>query len=222
MAEFQGMRKCWGILLLSVVVGGCATGTQPTEQVRTVNAMTVTMSDTLWRRRAFEQRHGGCAAHPAVADAARIVADLSTAHANGTQVRVGILRSDIPNAYILAGGDLYVTFGMLELICSEDDMAAVLAHELSHLDDLSAFDTRGMSAEDRLRIEAEADDRAAMLLIDAGYEPAALGRMIARLVDEQPAGWAVHRCDRLSERIGHDAGELSIADAQMSVAAANY
>ncbi len=192
------------------VAGGCAVTVPPESQsprqqpARAMGVMATSSSDALWRRRAFERQHGGRVSHPAAAAAvARIVADLSAARGSEIGVQVNVLRSRVPNAYILASGDMYVTLGMLEMICTDDELAAVVAHELSHLDDLAAFDTSGMNDDQRLHIESEADDRAVFLLLDAGYEPAALFRMISRLTDEQPAGWARHRCRRLAGRIGH-------------------
>jgi predicted Zn-dependent protease len=44
-----------------------------------------------------------------------------------------ILESDKPNAFALPGGYVYINRGLLEKIDSEDEIAACLAHEISHI-----------------------------------------------------------------------------------------
>jgi predicted Zn-dependent protease len=44
-----------------------------------------------------------------------------------------LLRSDIPNAFALPGGKIYVTVGLLEIMESERELAAVLGHEVGHV-----------------------------------------------------------------------------------------
>lgn len=47
---------------------------------------------------------------------------------------VAVVRSDEFNAFSIAGGYLYVTEGMLKVVGSEAELAAVLGHEASHVD----------------------------------------------------------------------------------------
>jgi hypothetical protein len=47
---------------------------------------------------------------------------------------IRILRSDAPNAFCLPGGFIFFTTGMLELLHSDAEIAAVLAHEMIHVD----------------------------------------------------------------------------------------
>ena len=46
--------------------------------------------------------------------------------------RVRILDSETPNAFSLPGGTIYITKGMLNFVQDDDEMAAVLGHELGH------------------------------------------------------------------------------------------
>ncbi|TAM74660.1 hypothetical protein EPN44_10700 [bacterium] len=46
--------------------------------------------------------------------------------------RVRILDSETPNAFSLPGGAIYITKGMLNFVQDDDEMAAVLGHELGH------------------------------------------------------------------------------------------
>jgi beta-barrel assembly-enhancing protease len=48
--------------------------------------------------------------------------------------RVYIMSSDDPNAMALPGGVVFVTSGLLEVLESEAELAAVLAHELGHIE----------------------------------------------------------------------------------------
>jgi len=47
---------------------------------------------------------------------------------------VRIIRSDIPNAFCLPGGFIFFTSGMLELLSSDSEIAAIMAHEMVHVD----------------------------------------------------------------------------------------
>ncbi|MDR1650108.1 MAG: M48 family metalloprotease [Synergistaceae bacterium] len=47
---------------------------------------------------------------------------------------IRILRSDVPNAFCLPGGFVFFTTRMLELLHSDAEIAAVLAHEMIHVD----------------------------------------------------------------------------------------
>jgi beta-barrel assembly-enhancing protease len=119
-------------------------------------------------------------------------------------------RADV-NASALPGGYVTVHFGLLDAIESGDELAAVLAHELSHVterhgvvrvlrsaggriilglllgwSDVGAVLDRASSlvdvSYDRDQ-ERDADRRGRALLKQAGIDPAALGRFFARLGD---------------------------------------
>jgi len=47
---------------------------------------------------------------------------------------VRIIRSDLPNAFCLPGGFIFFTSRMLELLSSDSEIAAVMAHEMVHID----------------------------------------------------------------------------------------
>jgi predicted Zn-dependent protease len=56
-----------------------------------------------------------------------------------------VLDSGIPNAYATRGGYVYITRGMIATLRSENDLAAVLAHEIAHISTRDALrsDTNG-------------------------------------------------------------------------------
>lgn len=187
--------------LIGGVVWGCSTVPLERPTLRTVGAMTAT--EPASRRLAFERRHGGCIDVPEARRIERIADELSGPNWNGPRIRVGVLASEQSNAFVLPSGYVYLTSGMVELICTDDELAAVVAHELSHLDDLSAFNSLGLGLDEKLTVEVEADERAIALLVKTQYDPSALMLMIAKLADDQPAGWAEHRCSRLAACLGN-------------------
>ncbi len=197
------MRRT-ALLFLGVafVAFGCAVAPRGPD-VTGDHLQSMTASETSPGRTAFESRHGGQIDHPIATLANRLLLELgSRGGMRGKSLSIAVLRTEEPNAFVLASGHIYLTEGMVELVCTEDDLAAVLAHEMGHLDDLAAFSRPTGADADRLKIEADADDQAAAMLLDAGFEPSALAIMIERLRDEQPEGWADFRCDRLSRHLG--------------------
>lgn len=188
------------LTLWGAITSGCVAAGSRMGGGHAVRAMTSV--DTSWQRLAFERQHGGCVEDATGPDLARIVGRLTDHNWSGPVVRTHVLSSDRPNAYVLESGHMYFTVALLELACTEDELAAVVAHELAHLEDSSGFNGTSLGIADRLGVEAEADRRAAVRLIDAWYEPAALLTMIQRLADEQPKGWALYRRKQLEALLG--------------------
>ncbi len=165
----------------------------------------ITSSDAILQRVSFEARHGGLVEAGVTDHLESLIESIREGGWDGPNVRVGVLGSEQPNAYVLISGHLYVTRGLLDVICSESELAAVVAHELAHFADLEAFYARGLTLSERLEIEANADETAVGLLLDACYDPSALSQIIAKLIDDQPQGWAEQRCDYLEDRLGRPA-----------------
>lgn len=124
-----------------------------------------------------------------------------------------VLDSDRPNAIAVPGGFILISRGMIETVRSEDELAAVLAHEVAHQElrhnMLSVQQGKSMQIIDalfrdpetqqtndwitrigdemtggyNLQHETEADRRAVTLLARAGYDPYALVRVLRRLRD---------------------------------------
>ncbi len=119
---------------------------------------------------------------------------------------LGLIVSGELNAYAAPGPFVFVTTGMLRFLQDEEELAAILAHELAHtelghtvygvqnakagmtfmkatdggfkdlLTDMTETIQNGYSVE----IEAEADARAVELLSAAGYRPTALADLLER------------------------------------------
>lgn len=119
---------------------------------------------------------------------------------------VGVLDSNQINAFAMPGGFILVTTELLKFLHSEDELAAMMGHELSHIElqhavfeqqnatarkmfdqatnggfsknfgDLMPWIKTGYSIE----IEAEADARSAALCAAVGYDPRALVGVLER------------------------------------------
>lgn len=63
----------------------------------------------------------------------RVGADVSEVAEREMPYEFAALRSEVPNAFALPGGKVYVTVGLLEVMESERELAAVLAHEVGHI-----------------------------------------------------------------------------------------
>ena len=52
----------------------------------------------------------------------------------GYSYRIQIIRDDSPNAFALAGGNIYLTTGLIGMVENEDELEAVIAHEIAHVE----------------------------------------------------------------------------------------
>jgi predicted Zn-dependent protease len=115
-----------------------------------------------------------------------------------------VIESPEVNAFAIPGGHVYVLTGMLEFLRSESELAAILGHEISHVDlrhciermqygaalEKIGVGTLGRAA-DMLRgfaavgynkyQELEADAQGARLSAEAGYDPATAVDVFERL-----------------------------------------
>jgi predicted Zn-dependent protease len=124
-------------------------------------------------------------------------------------LRVKLFRHPVENAFALGNGSIYVSLGLVSRMEDEDQLAAVLAHELSHVmlnhpfqgyKDYVASATisniaviiTGLPAESNAlfylaingysrKLEREADLKALALLADSDYDPGAMIRALSLL-----------------------------------------
>jgi predicted Zn-dependent protease len=127
-----GKRAMFGLLAVALVatLGGCATE-----------------SPKLWSYSEEAEAEQGLRQHEALVaqlgicpneDLSRYVAEvggrLATASERpGLKWQFTVLDSPKPHAFATRGGHVYITRGMLARLRSESDLAAVLAHEISHI-----------------------------------------------------------------------------------------
>jgi predicted Zn-dependent protease len=122
----------------------------------------------------------------------------------GIQYQFHVVEWRAPNAFAIAGGHVYITTGMLAMLESEAELAAILGHEISHVDlrhcveryqyALKLDKMRARPAGqvvDMFRIlaaleyakfqERDADAQGVRLAVEAGYNPEAAVRVFRRL-----------------------------------------
>jgi predicted Zn-dependent protease len=125
-------------------------------------------------------------------------------HRKGIRYQFHVIDSPQINAFALPGGQIFVMRGLVEFADSEAELAAVLGHEMSHVDLRHCIEhyqyqaklekagapalgslvemahrliTRGFSAEQ----ESEADAQGERLSIEAGYDPDAAAALFAHM-----------------------------------------
>jgi predicted Zn-dependent protease len=134
---------------------------------------------------------------------------------NPFDLRVTVCESPVRNAVALPGGQLLITTGMLTLLDSPDELAAVLAHEINHVLSRHSMEMTVRVSGLRFLInvvsgghvaagmatsvwgavsvmgssrakEGEADMQAVHLLLAAGVDPGALVTMLGKLSAAEP------------------------------------
>jgi len=100
-----------------------------------------------------------------------------------------------PNAFALPGGYVFVTRGLLALVSSEDELACVLGHEITHVNHRHAaaqqdLASRGIAmpwiragrlASYSRDMERDADDGGQILCAAAGYDPIGMSTFLENL-----------------------------------------
>ncbi len=124
-----------GLLLLSAVGAGCATN--PVTGKRQLRFISVEQEVAMGQEAApeFEKEFGGKLANPALQSYVRQVgAKLGRASdRQDVTYEYALLASDVPNAFALPGGKIYVTAGLMKLMTNERQLAGVLGHETAHV-----------------------------------------------------------------------------------------
>jgi predicted Zn-dependent protease len=119
-----------------------------------------------------------------------------------------IVDASIPNAFALPGGKIYVSRGLLALVQTEDELAAVLGHEITHaaerhtaarIDYASRINpfsigflrAAAIAAYGRDQ-ERDADRGGQILAASAGYDPAGIATFLRKLdaSDRYELGWS--------------------------------
>lgn len=125
------------------------------------------------------------------------------------QYHLTLLKGNEPNAFAIPGGNVFVYSGLIKFCKSPEEVAAVLAHEMGHVEKrhtvnqiikqagvgaiLSYLGDGGTSQQLSSELingffsredEAEADDFALLLLEKANIKPVMLGQVFSRMKDE--------------------------------------
>ena len=104
-----------------------------------------------------------------------------------------LLKSSEPNASSLPGGRVYLTRGLYNRLDGDEQLAAVIAHEMAHIVARDHFKPRCTSCAQAIDREEHADRKAAEYLCAAGFDPQAMVDVVELVADVQPAGWAESR-----------------------------
>ena len=116
--------------------------------------------------------------------------------------KVQILNTDKVNGFGLPNGSIYLTRGLYQMIQYDDDLiAAVIAHEMAHLEAGDCYKEPPKTKDEALRREICADLRAADFLRAAGYNPQSLVELLSIIEQHQPAGWAQIRQNAISQTL---------------------
>lgn len=137
---------------------------------------------------------GGCATLPhnrVPADAlddAELVTEVASllcrVASDCSQLRLHVVDRQPPQAEIFPDGRLLLNLGLLLATRSESEVAFVLAHEHAHR---RLRHTLARSADERIRIEIEADAAAVRSLAAGGFDTTAGRALLQRLLDEATA-----------------------------------
>ncbi len=100
-----------------------------------------------------------------------------------------LLDSDRLNAASLPPGRVYITRALFERLASDDQLAAVIAHEMGHLAARDSFKPRCANAEESLQRELSADAWAINSLSGAGYNRQAMAEVVDIIRPVQPSDW---------------------------------
>ena len=119
-----------------------------------------------------------------------------------------IVDQSVPNAFALPGGKIYVSRGLLALVTSEDELAGVLGHEITHAAERHAsarleyakrqnpfamffLKAARIAAYGRDQ-ERDADRGGQILAARAGYDPAAIAEFLRKLdaSERYEVGWS--------------------------------
>ena len=154
------------------------------------------LSHSLW-----VQEHGGLASAENQDWAYRIAQPLLSRYSVRQQkLTVQVLDSDVPTAFGWPDGRIYVTRGLLAVL-DDEEILAVIAHELGHLLDRGRLDgVMGLQGCRRsLDGEIRADALGAELLRQAGISTTAMPRMLERLCMQDQ--WTPQCRDLLRRRL---------------------
>ncbi len=143
-----------------------------------------------------------------------------------------VVESPQVNAFALPGGEIYVFRGLLEFVESEAELAAILGHEMSHVDMKHCIDHyryevamkrvgaaevgQGIDQSRRLASiaysqfqEVEADAQGMRMSIDATYDPEAAARLFQRMSQAFEGKSKVYRKTPAGEAVAATAAMVS-------------
>ena len=113
-----------------------------------------------------------------------------------------LLDTDRLNAVSLPGGRVYLTRGLYDRLASDEQVAAVLAHEIAHIESKDHFKPRCSSTAEAIEREKSADAGGLEYLQNAGIDCRPMIEVLRLIPDVQPKGWSDSRIRYLMRKSG--------------------
>ncbi len=133
------MRKLLLGLAIAAVAAGCATTTSPTGRTQYVGGVSQAQLDQMGAQAFAETK----AKTPQSKDSSQLayvrcvvnalVRELPAGSGQGTAWDTGVFVNDEPNAFALPGGKVGVYTGIFKVAKNQDQLAAVIGHEIGHV-----------------------------------------------------------------------------------------
>jgi len=111
-----------------------------------------------------------------------------------------LLDTDKLNAVSLPGGRVYLTYGLYERLESDEQVAAVLAHEMAHIASKDHFKPRCSCIAEAIERETSADANGLEYLQNAGIDCRSMIEVLRLIADAQPRELSDNRIRCLQER----------------------
>jgi len=194
---YGDMTRYWVIALIGIA--GCRAPQSADGQLAQARAEAVALAGRS-AAEALEARYGGVCAEPAAEVrmrrvACRLAPDLER---DGAQASYHVLDSEDLNALSLPGPRIYITRGLYSRLGDDRTLAAVIAHELAHVEAGDHFKARTVGSAEMLQRELAADARAVAMLKSAGLDGEAMRAALDLVEDVLPAEWAGQRSAALA------------------------
>ncbi|MBI5893356.1 MAG: M48 family metalloprotease [Deltaproteobacteria bacterium] len=107
----------------------------------------------------------------------------------GTDIKIFVIKDSTPEAYIYPGGIIVLTNGILEIAKTNDELAFVIGHEISHIINNSNHETISYIINSHnipllIKHEIEADISGMLLAEKAGFNPFASVKLLAKMLKD--------------------------------------
>ena len=130
-------RACTALMLLYAAGAGCVTSPATGKKMLVVISREQEIAIGEQAAPQFEKEFGGRVANARLQKyVAEVGSRLAAVCEREMPYRFALLSSDVPNAFALPGGKIYLTAGLMRRMSNERQLAAVLGHETGHVADL--------------------------------------------------------------------------------------
>ncbi|HDZ20366.1 hypothetical protein LCGC14_0019360 [marine sediment metagenome] len=129
-----GARAALAVLSASLFVGGCTTNPATGKPMPIFISQDQEIAMGVEAAPKFEEEFGGRVPNEQLLAYVRMVGNkLAAVSDRQMPYEYTLVKSDVPNAFALPGGKIFVTAGLMRLMSNERQLAAVLGHETAHV-----------------------------------------------------------------------------------------